>query len=430
MNRRYLTTGGIFLLALILRLRGTSQISFWFDELWTASHWSHPASFTKVWSSFWIPTEANLPLYGFLINLWTMAFGSSELSLILPSVILGAGSVAIIFLIAERLLNYSSGIFAAVLMATLSKPLYFSNEARCYSLILFLVSLCFYSRNSKKTGLWVIANLLLCWTHYIGIFFVLIQLAYDLWKNRYLLKWYAIPLGSCLGLVPLVIHQLKHWPTFPQSKHFPEFWNWIFDSNVEVLTLVLVGLLFIQTVLFLIPRTRKEKLGELLIYAYAPFLFILTWNFFVSPITSKRYFITIIPFAILVVTFLINELCERFPKAGKGLVGLILMTALYSSVQNEIRMNEKHPRLKEALVFVMAQPGKKPLFVRPVDFEIWSYYLKEFKSLKTMSQTIEEETFWYIDLDHRRNMQPKDLSYFKVVNFYDIGLTRVFKLSR
>ena len=60
--------------------------------------------------------EANVhaPLYHTLLFFWVRLFGSAEWVIRIPSVILGAASVPMLYLVARRLMSHRAALFAAV----------------------------------------------------------------------------------------------------------------------------------------------------------------------------------------------------------------------------------------------------------------------------------------------------------------------------
>ena len=63
---------------------------------------------------------------------WSKVFGTSEMALKFPSLILGLASVALIFKIGSRIFNTQSAIFAATLAATTQFYIFYSHLARPY----------------------------------------------------------------------------------------------------------------------------------------------------------------------------------------------------------------------------------------------------------------------------------------------------------
>lgn len=141
-------------MAVILRLVSLNQ-SLWLDEATSANVavMSLPAFFNKF-----IPADFHPPLYYLFLMGWSRVFGISEISLRIPSVIFGVATVYFVYLIAKKLFDIKTAFIAGVLSATSGLLIYYSQEARMYSLTALLVSMLFYFFLEKK---WVAFSLTL-----------------------------------------------------------------------------------------------------------------------------------------------------------------------------------------------------------------------------------------------------------------------------
>ncbi len=201
----------ILILALILRLVNLSQ-SLWLDEAVQAitSQNSIPYIFQEITGDF------HPPLYYFLMHFWVRIFGSSEVALRLPSVLFGIGTVYILYKIAMFMHGKFIATLAAVLLATAPFHVYYSQEARMYSMVTFFASLSFYclltpEKSNKNKYLYFIFTLLMLFSDYYGFLVLLAQGIYLITKKNY--KFLLICLFACfliyLPWVPMLITQLK-----------------------------------------------------------------------------------------------------------------------------------------------------------------------------------------------------------------------------
>jgi uncharacterized membrane protein len=83
--------------------------------------------------------NVHMPLYFYLMHYWVGAFGASEWSLRLPSVVFGALAVLMLFFLGRELFGPAVGLTAALLAALMPEQVYFSQEARMYTLLVLLV---------------------------------------------------------------------------------------------------------------------------------------------------------------------------------------------------------------------------------------------------------------------------------------------------
>ena len=152
-DRYTLALIAILLAAIGIRLWGLDAQSLWHDEVLTTLSASVP--FTQVAESV-EKNENKPPGYFFVINLWAHAFGMSEFSLRLPSVLFGVASVWVMYLLGRDLFDDRRiGLIAALLLTFSRFHIAYSQEARTYSLwfLLLLLSCCFTVGMTRRNSL-------------------------------------------------------------------------------------------------------------------------------------------------------------------------------------------------------------------------------------------------------------------------------------
>lgn len=137
----------ILLLGFVLRLINMNQ-SLWLDEAITALAVKNN-SLIEIITRF-SPGDFHPPLYYLILKLWTNIFGYSEIALRMPSVIFGVLTVYFVY----KLGGKRWGIIAGLFMAVNPLAVYYSQEARMYSLAAFAVTATVYFFQNKKYLLW------------------------------------------------------------------------------------------------------------------------------------------------------------------------------------------------------------------------------------------------------------------------------------
>jgi mannosyltransferase len=162
-------------------------------------------------------TEATPPLYYVLAWAWVNVFGSGEVGLRSFSALAGTATVPVAYAVGAALGTRRVGVAAAVLVAVSPLLVWYSQEARAYALLALLggVSLLLAIRarerpDVRRLGAWAVAAVLVVWTHYYGLFLVVVEAAWLLASVRPrrgpLLA--AAPVGiAAVALVPLVLAQ-------------------------------------------------------------------------------------------------------------------------------------------------------------------------------------------------------------------------------
>ncbi len=212
----------IFLLfsAYIVRLIGLNQ-SLWLDEATTARV-VQQFNYGQIVAQF-SPNDFHPPLYYLFMKFWTNIFGYSEIALRMPSVLASLLTGYVVYKIVG-LLGKSKSIPVWSAAFFLFNPLvvYYSQEARMYSLVTLLVVLIFWSvtkfkvQSSKfKISYVVLANVFIALslgTYYGSVFFITALYGYLLLRKEFKTFLYLLPGTLIAGAVlyPLFLTQLKN----------------------------------------------------------------------------------------------------------------------------------------------------------------------------------------------------------------------------
>jgi len=147
-----LTGLGLFALALLARLYRLDAQSLWLDE---GSSWQMAR---QPWSALLLDLarpNAAYPLYHLLLKAWVALFGDGEAALRMPSALAGAAAVPMIYLAAvelermrgtggqgDRASGFSwPGLGAALIALAAPFAIWYSQEAKVYSLLLLCAAL-------------------------------------------------------------------------------------------------------------------------------------------------------------------------------------------------------------------------------------------------------------------------------------------------
>lgn len=217
-SRAFWIVVGLTGLAAVLRFATLGAQAYHHDEIVTASR--------VLRDGFWHAMEAvgfsesAPPLYYALAWLWTQLTGTGEVGLRSLSALAGVATVPVAYLLGVELRSRRAGLVAAALVAVNPMLLWYSQEARGYSLLVFLAALAalYFVRALGVTGtpgrrdlrLWGLASALALATHYFAIFPVALE---ALWllrrRGREALAGLWIVLLAGLALAPLAIHQMS-----------------------------------------------------------------------------------------------------------------------------------------------------------------------------------------------------------------------------
>jgi uncharacterized membrane protein len=190
----------IIIVSLTLRLLSLNQ-SLWLDEAISANV-AQNYSYQNIITQF-SPSDFHPPFYYLILKSWTSVFGYSEFSLRLPSVIFSLITILLVF-------KYF-GFWPSLLLAANPLYLYYSQEARMYSLATLLVFCAYLAFRSRKIFLYFLFVFLSLSTFYGAIFlFAAISLFFLIKKefNQFCLYAAAIIL-PLLFWSPLLVKQFE-----------------------------------------------------------------------------------------------------------------------------------------------------------------------------------------------------------------------------
>ena len=198
----------LILLGAFLRIYHLGTESLWYDEV--SSIIECKLGIKEICNQTNQP-----PLYFLILNLWIRLFGTSETALRLPSAIFGIVGVLAIHRVGKTLFNNKIAIIGSFLSATSAFLIYYSQEARGYSLLLLLsaLSYLFFIRILRQNRfrdylLYLFCNVLLAYTHVYGLFIIISQAIYFfIFLSRYkpqILKFVILQVISALFFLPLI----------------------------------------------------------------------------------------------------------------------------------------------------------------------------------------------------------------------------------
>jgi hypothetical protein len=160
----------ILTLAVSARLHHIQTQSLWFDEGWSAYAGAQPTLAAAANADL-----TNPPLYYVLLNLTTRFLGDSEFSLRLFSLFAGLFVMALSYRLAGYLFGSPANLYAALLAASSPLLWWASQEARMYTLLAALVTVCAWAWHRlyvrPTIGAWLalwVSELALLYAHNTG----------------------------------------------------------------------------------------------------------------------------------------------------------------------------------------------------------------------------------------------------------------------
>ena len=170
----------VLLLSFGLRLFRIQHHNIWGDEAFSIAF--SKQALNLVLSS---GAETHPPLYHALLHIWISLVGDSVFSLRYFSVLPAVTIIAIVFVIGRRLVDHQLGLLSATMIGVSSFAVYYSQEARMYSLVACFCAIASYAvlrwelrESSRWLIIFAVSMLAAVFTHYYSFFVLLAQNMY------------------------------------------------------------------------------------------------------------------------------------------------------------------------------------------------------------------------------------------------------------
>ncbi len=142
-NRNLIISIFIILIAVICRILFIDKTGgLWYDEIVSFKEASQSNIFNVI--TYTLKTDVHLPIYPVLLHFWAKLFSLSDISLRLFSAFFGILTVIIAYFTGKELKSEKTGLFCAGVFSVNSFLIYYSQEVRLYSLLIFFTTLLTY----------------------------------------------------------------------------------------------------------------------------------------------------------------------------------------------------------------------------------------------------------------------------------------------
>lgn len=444
----------IVLIGAIFRFYKLDHQSLWIDEIFSMRVADPNNDFGFIFE-FLKNHDPHPPLYYFSIHIFFLLFGFTTYVLKLFSAIIGISGIVSIYFLAKEFSNRKVGLIAAFLTSINYFHVYYSQEGRMYSLLFFtsciaLLTLIKFLKmpNYKTMLLFVLGSLLLIYTQFFGVFelvslyfILLIFIIKD--KNIKLFKLsFLSGILTILLYIPSIIIVLSNpkrdsiWiqsPTFETFEFmFKEFFG--FKTVLSNLIYLLIGISILIYVYKIIKKEKFEnnKISNLFIIIFLGIIITivlsLLYSYYALPIVVSRYFISILPLVLLLLSVLIFMTKNRYFQF------LFISIFCFYSIENlffEKKFFERFykTQFRHGIEYMINKKPDNPIVCKLGEFYL-RYYLNDYKysqtvkefdinsyvnNLKVSKATLTD--FWYFDA-HFPNYSPtNDTQVFLDSNF-------------
>lgn len=416
----------ILVVALVIRLWGSSEFSFSNDELSALSRTNYD-SISQLIEEGVKSSDTHPPGTQVFLYYWSKLFGTSEIAIRLPFIFAGVFSIFIAFQLCQRAFNSMTGLIVTSFMAVSQYFVYYSQLARPYALGWLFCTLFVYfwyklvfekNTNAVTLILLALSGVLGCYMHHFALFFIGLVLASGFLFIKSGFKNYAIVIGiiivGYLPNLPILLYQLRTvnvgvW-LHPSDRYFiGDFLSYL--TNFSFPFFMVVGLFLVINLL----RSRrlnpaKKKLAWLFA-SWAIIIYVIGHLFsnIYTAILQPSTLIFCFPF-LLIAIFSTTDIWE--PKYATIFVVVILLfgtTSLIYSREHSKLFNNQGFEATAQTIIKAKDAGKSPkIYTQLNRKEYLEFYLPEKYRSSVLSTEFDSlELFKWVS--YVENTKDKDL---------------------
>ena len=434
-------------IGIVLRFYGLTIQSYWVDELFTLFTANPSATFSeslhRVFHDLVHP-----PVYNILLWIWFKLFGFTEYVGRSFSAFTGVLSIIAMYYLGKEIFNKNVGVYAAILVTFNYFLIYFSQEARSYSLFLLFSILSYLflfktirTKSIYNAFLYTFFTLLLIYTHYFGFFLiasqfiVFVYLAVIEIKNRKKLIYIGIVvmviitlsiapvLYSILNSDATIAAERMRWCYAPSPYFFLTYMKTYFSYQVipfAILLIVLAVKMYQQKI------KNSYIVYALIIWIFICYLFPYLKSIISYPILAPRYTIYVVPAMILLVAVAIDSIENK--KFKYLLVALIVLSSVFRIYRYDYYTKPQKEEWRKIANYIISDSRDLPVYTpyyyqgHKEHFNTYFEILKSEKHAFSIDQLTQElnlnkapDSFWIISAHGNKNLLPM-----KLINKYSL----------
>jgi 4-amino-4-deoxy-L-arabinose transferase-like glycosyltransferase len=406
---------GVLAIGAFLRFYALDAQSLWNDELstWEQSHYDSIADVIE----YGVRPHPYPPGFQILIYYVEQFVGQSEIALRLPSAIAGVLAIIAIYWLAQRVYSRREAAIAATLMAFSYQPIYYSQEARAYSLLLLIAVVSGHAwfrlrdelehKNLSRGAIaaYMAAAIAAIYTHHFGLLLVGVQLGglFILFVNRRwaVLRVAAIGAGIGAAYLPWLSYLLEDFENPPPYLPPPglhsiiDYWRFLFFDTSGYLVWFLSAILATAIFKSALSQPRPQpsmqawkaalRSPTALIIAWLVVPFALTYarSLTATPILNNRNLLICLPPAFLLLSRAITLVIRQPRTQVFATAGIAIALIFGPFVKGGYYQHPRKTQFREAAAAVAENPT--PVESTQVIAYAWSkplfdYYLERLGS--------------------------------------------------
>ncbi len=437
----------LVLIGSILRFYKLDFQSPWIDEIFTLYNSSSEKSFSEIYV-FLKENDPHPPLYYYIIHFFYLIFENTSLVARTISALFGVAGLFSIYYLTKELLNKKAGLIAVALLSINYFHIYYSQEARMYSMLFFTTTLSFLylikfiKKPTLKTALiHSVFAAIMIYTHFFALFTLFSQyliLLYFVIKpyNETQKKFLIFSILS--GIVTLILYipalfiflqtskRTSIWIPIPEKDVYTVMFKEFFGFSEIVIFIALLAISFFFIKLFQRKEIEKFKINPdkekqvfvffvLIIWILITLLIPLLISFINLPMIVSRYFINVLPALLILVAVGIYYIKNDFIKMA--IISLFMLFSISDIIiVKKYYKTVNRTQFREVCDYIKSKKTNDNI-VSSLSYYI-NFFIKD-NSDKLKESTLDTyfdeilknsnklESFWYVD-GHNRPYNPSE----------------------
>jgi mannosyltransferase len=457
-------------LGFFLRFYALGGESYWFDEKMSlyfsqkdlVSILNPPSSETQI-----------PPLYYILLHFWIGLVGTSEFAVRSLSAIFGSLSIVALYKLGKHLFNVKIAIYSSLILAVSIFQIYFSQEARMYSLLTLttIISIFFFlkSLNENRLRFWasyITVSILMLYSHLYGIFILIFQFFYLVfyYRNKIgyvkngLIAFSLIILGffpwliKLFGVTPYILEGYSAIAWIPEPNVIVVLGTVLIFCNSSVVSLLVFGYSIrrifqldclkkrfykasfsgsLKRIKAYFLDSSKFNINFCFLWMGIPIILALSISLILQPIYLPKYLILVSPAFYLLIS---HGLAKMKPKISYILVLILLIDSVLISYSYYTQFNKEQWREAASYIQEREDVGDLIIINAPwleINFEHYYNGSNVIRGVQTVDQlneallTVEHQKLWLI-LSHDTVADPDGQVKKELDNTYQLNSKNEF----
>jgi 4-amino-4-deoxy-L-arabinose transferase-like glycosyltransferase len=363
----------ILFVAAVLRFFRVDYQSVWLDEIHTLNEANPNLSLSGLYDAI-LGADPHPPLYFIILNFVFKIFGYTTFVARMFSAVVGVAGIAGIYFLGKELFNNKVGVYASLLLAVNYFHLFYSQEARMYSLLFLTTTFSFYFLAQfikvptlKSALIYGISSTLMIYCHFFALFTLVSQyliLLFFVFNPHKTAGKKFLFYSAIAGITSLILYlpvwgvfqkaaeRTTIWITMPTLDVYTEIFKEFFGQAELVIffVVILVVIFFIQLSKETETNRKINPDEDHLVFS---FLILFVWTsitlliplirtYTALPMLISRYFINLLPAVILIIAIAVSYIRHEIVRYGIlififvfSLTDIIIVKKYYSKVDKE-----------------------------------------------------------------------------------------------